>query len=77
MEARYRFHQGRLADDDILQVVEQALASLVGEPVDMQVVLARGGRRQSRQVESSRSPIYPWRWPRIQSCDRRCRTWEQ
>jgi DNA polymerase III subunit gamma/tau len=36
----YAFHRKRLEDDDTRQVVEQALASLIGEPVEMQVVLA-------------------------------------
>jgi DNA polymerase-3 subunit gamma/tau len=35
----YAFHRKRLEDDDTRQVVEQALASLIGEPVEMQVVL--------------------------------------
>jgi DNA polymerase-3 subunit gamma/tau len=36
----YAFHRKRLEDEDTRQVVEQALASLIGEPVEMQVVLA-------------------------------------
>ena len=36
----YAFHRKRLEDDDTRQIVEQALAKMIGEPVVLQVVLA-------------------------------------
>jgi DNA polymerase-3 subunit gamma/tau len=38
--ARYGFHRARLEEDEARQAVEQALARLLGEPVELQVVLA-------------------------------------
>jgi DNA polymerase-3 subunit gamma/tau len=38
--ARYGFHRTRLEGDEARQAVEQALARLLGEPVELQVVLA-------------------------------------
>jgi hypothetical protein len=40
VSARYGFHRTRLEDDEPRQAVEQALARLLGEPVELQVVLA-------------------------------------
>ena len=50
IETRYKFHQSRLQSDDTRRAVEQALASLIGEPVALQVVLA-----DKRPEESSRA----------------------
>ena len=38
--ARYGFHRTRLEGDEARRAVEGALAALIGEPVELQVVLA-------------------------------------
>jgi hypothetical protein len=38
--ARYGFHRARLEDDEARWAVEGTLAALIGEPVELQVVLA-------------------------------------
>ncbi len=38
--ARYGFHRTRLEGDEARHAVEQALAAMIGEPVELQVVLA-------------------------------------
>jgi DNA polymerase-3 subunit gamma/tau len=38
--ARYGFHRTRLESSEARQIVEQALAAVIGEPVELQVVLA-------------------------------------
>ena len=43
LETRYGFHRDRLEGDDVRGAVEQALAVMIGEPVNLQVVLAEKG----------------------------------
>jgi hypothetical protein len=38
--ARYGFHRTRLESGEARQIVEEALAAVIGEPVELQVVLA-------------------------------------